>query len=127
MNALQPFHLAFPVRDIQESREFYGGLLGCPEGRSDETWVDFNLFGHQIVAHLALDDSRGNVHHNAVDSHDVPVPHFGVVLEWSDWETLAERLKQHEVQFVLEPYIRFKEQPGEQATMFFLEGILTPA
>ena len=121
MSTIQPFHLAFPVRDISEARTFYGGLLQCPEGRSDETWVDFNLFGHQIVAHLSPDDGAGKVHHNPVDSHDVPVPHFGVVLAWSDWEQLAERLKKHQVQFVIEPYIRFQGRPGEQATMFFLD------
>jgi extradiol dioxygenase family protein len=116
-----PFHLAFPVHDIEEARRFYGGLLRCPEGRSDEKWVDFNLYGHQIVAHWSPDASAAGVHHNAVDSHAVPVPHFGVVLSWSDWETLAERLRSENVSFVIEPYIRFKGQPGEQATMFFLD------
>ena len=123
MTNLTPFHLAFPVRDINEAREFYGGLLGLPEGRSDETWIDFDLFGHQIVAHekqgLAKAEDRN--HHNPVDGHDVPVPHFGVVLEMKDWQSLADRLKSREVEFVIEPYIRFQGEVGEQATMFFLD------
>lgn len=123
MTALTPFHHAFPVRDIEEARRFYGQTLGLPEGRSDTTWIDFNLFGHQIVAHEKPMDREAaeRKHHNAVDGHDVPVPHFGVVLEMQDWKALAERLRSQGIDFVIEPYIRFKGQPGEQATMFFLD------
>jgi hypothetical protein len=117
---LQPFHLAVQVRDLTESRAFYGGLLGCPEGRSAETWVDFNLYGHQLVCHLA--PSAGErVHHNAVDGDQVPVPHFGVVLEMRDWELLAARLRDAGIEFVIEPHVRFQGQRGEQATLFFLD------
>lgn len=121
---LQPFHLAVQVRDITEARAFYKGLLGCAEGRSDETWVDFNLFGHQFVCHLnpALGaEGRIQSHFNPVDSHSVPVPHFGVVLEMEQWNQLADKLKAEQIEFLIEPYIRFKDQPGEQATMFFLD------
>ncbi len=121
---LTPFHVAVQVRDIEEARRFYKGLLGCTEGRSSPEWVDFNLFGHQFVCHLnpALGpDGRIRSHYNPVDGHGVPVPHFGVVLEMDHWQTLAERLKQHDVKFVIEPYIRFKGEPGEQATLFFLD------
>jgi hypothetical protein len=121
---LTPFHVAVTVRDIQEARQFYGRLLGCEEGRSAAEWVDFNLFGHQFVCHLdpslGKDATRQN-HHNRVDGHGVPVPHFGVVLEMQEWSALAERLRQHNVGFVIEPYIRFKGEPGEQATMFLLD------
>ena len=117
---LTPFHIAFPVDDLAKAREFYGGLLGCPEGRSSEEWIDFDLFGHQIVAHLA--PARADrAHHNPVDGHDVPVPHFGVVLTMADWQALAERLTAAGTRFVIEPHIRFKGQAGEQATMFFLD------
>ena len=116
----RPFHLAFPVHDLAAAREFYGKTLGCPEGRSSDAWIDFDLYGHQIVAHLAPQEERIRTR-NAVDAHDVPVPHFGVVLTMSDWEALAARLRAAGVQFVIEPYIRFKGQPGEQATMFFLD------
>lgn len=118
--ALPPFHLAFPVHDLAAARSFYGGLLGCPEGRSSPEWVDFDLYGHQIVAHLdpAL-DARRAAHHNAVDGHGVPVPHFGVVLPWETWHALAERLRAAGVTFVIEPYVRFRGAIGEQATMFF--------
>jgi hypothetical protein len=116
-----PFHLAFPVDDLAAARRFYGETLGCPEGRSSEQWIDFDLFGHQIVAHLKPGFSANKLHHNPVDGHDVPVPHFGVVLPMEEWETLAERLKKANVQFVIEPYIRFKGEVGEQATMFFLD------
>lgn len=115
--ALSPFHLAFPVHDLAATRAFYGGLLGCPEGRSSAEWIDFDLFGHQIVAHLA--PPRAGDHHNEVDGHDVPVPHFGVVLEWDEFHAFAARLKAQGVRFVIEPYIRFAGQVGEQATMFF--------
>ncbi|MCG8443490.1 MAG: VOC family protein [Caulobacterales bacterium] len=113
---LDPFHLAFPVRDLDEARRFYGGVLGCPEGRSSESWIDFDLFGHQIVAHLA---ETGPVNHNPVDGQDVPVPHFGVVLDVERWRALADRLKAAGVDFVIEPYVRFAGEVGEQATMFF--------
>jgi extradiol dioxygenase family protein len=117
---LSPFHLAFPVHDLVLARRFYGELLGCPEGRSAEDWVDFNFYGHQIVAHLAPGET-GASQRNAVDGHGVPVRHFGIVLPMPDWEALAARLKAHGVEFVIEPYIRFKGEPGEQATMFFLD------
>ena len=114
------FHLAYHVHDLDAARAFYGGVLGLPEGRSSETWIDFDLFGHQIVAHLkpgmAADDTA---HHNPVDGHDVPVPHFGVVLDWDDFHALADRVRAAGVRFVIEPYIRFAGQVGEQATMFF--------
>ncbi|MGD8417224.1 MAG: VOC family protein [Pseudomonadales bacterium] len=117
---MNPFHLAIQVRDLEEARAFYGGLLGAPEGRSDRTWVDFNLLGHQLVCHLAP-ASQPSVHVNPVDGHGVPVPHFGVVLDMQTWSALAERLTAAGVEFVIEPHIRFKGQPGEQATMFFLD------
>lgn len=119
MTALPPFHLAFPVHDIAAARRFYGGLLGCPEGRSAPDWVDFNLFGHQIVAHLA--PARAADHHNPVDGHDVPVPHFGVVLPMAAWRALADRLTAAGTAFIIAPTIRFAGQPGEQATMFFCD------
>jgi extradiol dioxygenase family protein len=117
---LPPFHLAFPVHDLDAARAFYGGLLGCREGRSAEDWIDFDFFGHQIVAHLdpAMVPRRAS---NPVDGHDVPVPHFGAVLGMAAWESLAERLRSEGVQFVIEPTTRFRGQPGEQATMFFLD------
>ena len=114
------FHLAFPVHDLAAARAFYGAVLGCREGRSSEQWIDFDLYGHQIVAHLAP-DAAGVVHHNPVDAHDVPVPHFGAILSMEQWHGLAERLRAAGVRFVIEPGIRFKGQPGEQATMFFLD------
>jgi len=114
------FHLAFPVRDLAEARAFYGGLLGCPEGRSSPEWVDFDFYGHQIVTHLSPDEV-GHKSTNAVDGHDVPVRHFGAILTLPEWETLAEKLKAAGTKFVIEPNIRFKGQPGEQATMFFLD------
>ena len=118
--SLSPFHVAFPVHDLELARAFYGGTLGCPEGRSSDDWVDFNFYGHQIVAHLAPEEA-GQVRRNTVDSHGVPVRHFGIVLPMAAWEALAGRLRAKGVQFVIEPYIRFKGQPGEQATMFFLD------
>lgn len=118
--SLPPFHLAFPVDDLAAARRFYGGLLGCPEGRSAEHWVDFDLHGHQIVAHLSNDAPRGRAS-NAVDGEDVPVPHFGLVLEMDQWKSLAERLQSAGTEFVIEPTIRFAGQPGEQATMFLLD------
>ncbi len=116
--AIAPFHLAFPVTDLARTREFYGNVLGCPEGRSSSEWIDFDLFGHQIVAHLAP-PSTASDHHNEVDGHEVPVPHFGVVLDWDDFQALAARLREHGLKFVIEPYIRFAGLVGEQATMFF--------
>ncbi|HET8791291.1 MAG TPA: VOC family protein [Modicisalibacter sp.] len=118
-----PFHLAVQVRDIDEARRFYGELLGCPEGRSSDRWVDFNLYGHQFVCHLNPDlaANGSSVHRNPVDGHGVPVPHFGVVLEMTDWEALVDRLTNAGVRFEIEPYIRFRDEPGEQATMFFFD------
>ena len=118
--ALTPFHIAVPVHDIAAARKFYGGILGCPEGRSDTQWVDFNLFGHQFVCHLNPNLQK-SFHHNPVDGHDVPVPHFGVVLDMNDWTALAERLKNNGITFVIPPHIRFKGEVGEQATMFFYD------
>ncbi|HEV3155816.1 MAG TPA: VOC family protein [Candidatus Baltobacteraceae bacterium] len=122
MSNIQPFHVAFPVDDLIAARHFYGGILECPEGRSSENWIDFNLFGHQIVAHLKRPSPTAErVIHNPVDGHDVPVPHFGVVLEMSQWKALAEKLKAAEISFVIEPHVRFQGKVGEQATMFFLD------
>jgi extradiol dioxygenase family protein len=115
---LRPFHLAFPVHDLAAARSFYGGTLGCPEGRSSDAWIDFDLFGHQIVAHL--DPAAQPVAaKNAVDGHDVPVPHFGVVLRMGDWQALADRVRAAGIRFGIEPHVRFKGEIGEQATMFF--------
>ena len=122
MNKITPFHVAVPVYDLEEARKFYRGVLGCSEGRSDELWTDFNLYGHQFVIHYKPRPKTVEEHHtNPVDGHDVPVPHFGVVLEWDEFVKLAARLKSHGLKFVIEPYIRFKGLPGEQATMFFLD------
>jgi hypothetical protein len=121
MAELTPFHIAFPVRDLDAARRFYGGVLGCPEGRSSANWIDFDLYGHQIVAHLKPAATEAPAHSNAVDGHDVPVPHFGVVLDMQRWRELAERLKAVGTAFVIEPYVRFEGQVGEQATMFFLD------
>src|SRR4051812_22200170 len=118
--AMPPFHLAFPVRDLAEARRFYGELLGCPEGRSSPEWIDFDFYGHQIVAHLAPQEC-GSAATNAVDGHGVPVRHFGVVLSIPQWEDLAAKLKAAGTKFVIEPYVRFKGEVGEQATMFFLD------
>ena len=116
--SLPPFHLAFPVDDLAAARAFYGGLLGCPEGRSADQWVDFDLYGHQIVAHHAPDAVRKPAT-NPVDGEDVPVPHFGLVLPMDAWKALAQRLERAGVEFVIPPTVRFAGQPGEQATMFF--------
>ena len=116
----QPFHLAFPVHDLQAARAFYGGLLGCPEGRSSDEWIDFDLFGHQVVAHLAPSEC-GHRATNAVDGDDVPVRHFGVILDLPAWRDLAGRLEAAGVDFIIPPQIRFQGQPGEQATLFFLD------
>jgi extradiol dioxygenase family protein len=115
-----PFHLAFPVHDLEAARAFYGGLLGCPEGRSSPEWIDFDLYGHQVVAHLAPGETR-QAATNAVDGDQVPVRHFGVVLPMDEWEALAERLRAAGQRFVIEPHIRFKGEVGEQATMFFMD------
>lgn len=123
MSRMPRFHLAFAVDDLSAAREFYGRMLGCPEGRSAGDWVDFDLYGHQIVAHLgppreSVDDARKEITNN-VDGDEVPVPHFGLILAWEDWQALAERLKRAGIRFVVEPHIRFRGEPGEQATMFF--------
>ncbi len=114
------FHLAFPVNDLVAARKFYGGVLGCAEGRSSERWIDFDLFGHQIVAHLS-DNSAGVRSSNSVDSDNVPVPHFGIVLPMEEWNALADRLRSKGVEFIIEPKVRFAGEVGEQATMFFLD------
>jgi extradiol dioxygenase family protein len=120
---LPPFHLAIPVHDLAEARAFYGELLGCPEGRSSNSWVDFNFFGHQLVCHLHGDSSKRASAgiSNLVDDHDVPVPHFGAVLDLATWGRLSEKLKSAKIRFVIEPHVRFKGQSGEQATMFLLD------
>ena len=117
---LRPFHLAFPVNNLDEARSFYGGLLDCPEGRSSPQWIDFNFFGHQLVCHLdnRAVESRTDVT-NLVDGHGVPVPHFGVVLDMTTWEDLRQRLEAASIEFVMKPTVRFKGKVGEQATMFF--------
>lgn len=117
MSTLRPFHIAFPVHDLAAARAFYGGVLGCPEGRSSESWIDFDLYGHQIVAHqVGGAEDAGS---NPVDGHDVPVPHFGVVLAMDEWQALADRVTAADIPFGVAPHIRFAGQPGEQATMFF--------
>ena len=118
--SLRPFHLAFPVDDLTAARGFYGGLLGCPEGRSADEWIDFDLYGHQIVAHLAPQAVRRRST-NSVDGEEVPVPHFGVVLAMDEWGPLAERLTNAGVEFVIAPTVRFAGTAGEQATMFLLD------
>jgi len=118
--ALQPFHLAFPVKDLAETRAFYEGLLGCKIGRTSDRWIDFDFWGNQLTAHLTENgDSQAPTNH--VDGKDVPVKHFGAILEMEEWQTLADRLKDNGVNFIIEPYVRFKGEPGEQATMFFLD------
>ena len=118
MPELRPFHLAFPVRDLAEARAFYGGVLGCPEGRHSDHWIDFDLYGHQVVTHL--DPAAGAAQlANPVDGKQVPVPHFGVILKLDAWRALADRLKAAGTDFVIEPYVRFEGEVGEQATLFF--------
>lgn len=117
MSDLPPFHLAFPVHDLAAARRFYGEIIGCSEGRSGEGWIDFDFFGHQIVAHLDKDAGAGATS-NPVDGHDVPVPHFGAVLEWDHFAALRKRFEAANIPWVIEPYVRFEGQPGEQATMF---------
>jgi uncharacterized protein len=121
---LTPFHVALQVRDIDEARHFYATVLGCSQGRCAAQWADFDLYGHQLVCHL--NPSLGpqgqiSAQYNSVDAHSVPVPHCGVVLAMDDWKVLAQRLKTHGIKFVVEPYIRFAGQPGEQATLFFTD------
>ncbi len=118
--SLTPFHIAFPVDDLDAARSFYAGVLGCAEGRSAEQWIDFDLFGHQIVAHVSP-EAPGRRHSNPVDGHAVPVPHFGVVLPMATFDDLAARVRAAGVRFEIEPYTRFKGLPGEQATMFFYD------
>ena len=120
MKKLQPFNLAFPVHDLTEAKEFYTKVLGCTLGRSSEHWIDFNLFGHQVVAHLNPDELSKTKTSN-VDDKQVPVRHFGIILEWEKWQQFSIELKEKGVEFIIEPYIRFKGEIGEQATMFFLD------
>ncbi|MFJ1256162.1 VOC family protein [Cupriavidus sp. CuC1] len=120
MNATPLFHLAFPVHDLSEARHFYGELLSCPEGRSSDAWIDFNFYGHQVVAHLAPEEC-GHRATSAVDGDEVPVRHFGAILPMEEWEALADKLRAANTKFVIEPHVRFKGQVGEQATMFFLD------
>ncbi len=115
-----PFHLAFPVKNLEETKSFYGGLLGCALGRESDKWVDFNFFGHQLSAHVKPEELK-LAEKNIVDGKNVPVRHFGAVLEWETWHNLADKLKNHGIAFIIEPYIRFEGQVGEQATMFFLD------
>ena len=124
MTAAALFHLAFPVHDLAAARQFYGSIIGCAEGRSSDAWVDFNFYGHQLVAHLAPGECTvpaSSGASNAVDGHDVPVRHFGAIIPLADWQALADRLRDAGIDFVIEPHIRFPGQPGEQATMFFLD------
>ncbi|PHR90038.1 MAG: glyoxalase [Leeuwenhoekiella sp.] len=116
-----PFHLAIPVDDVQKARIFYRDTLELTEGRSSDHWVDFDFFGHQLVIHYKPKSPQDTVHHNAVDGKEVPIPHFGVVLPWDDFHQFAEKLKKKNIEFVIEPYIRFEGLPGEQATLFFYD------
>jgi len=121
MSKITPFHIAIPVHNLQECRTFYRETLKCEEGRSSEYWVDFNLFGHQLVIHYKPRGETEETHSNPVDGHDVPVPHYGVVLPWKTFQSFSQELRMKGVKFVVEPYIRFEGQVGEQATMFFLD------
>jgi extradiol dioxygenase family protein len=121
MNILSPFHLAIPVHNLENARNFYKDILELEEGRSSNHWVDFNFFGHQLVIHYKPKTDLEDNHNNLVDGKDVPVPHFGIILEWNIWQDLAKKLSEKNVQFVIEPYIRFKGEIGEQATMFFYD------
>tara|TARA_B100000945_G_C20225352_1_gene522586 strand:- start:176 stop:589 length:414 start_codon:yes stop_codon:yes gene_type:complete len=116
---MRPFHLAFPVDNLEKTREFYTEILGCKEGRSSDRWIDFDMYGHQVVAHLT--DKLDDVQTNPVDGDDVPASHFGVILEMKQWNQLSEKLKDLGIKFIIEPHVRFKGEPGEQATMFFLD------
>ena len=120
MTQISPFHLAIPVHNLKECRTFYREVLGCTEGRSSDHWVDFNFFGHQLVIHFKP-KAEDDLHTNPVDGKNVPVPHFGVVLPWENFESFAEHLRNQNIEFIIEPYIRFEGQVGEQATMFFLD------
>lgn len=120
MSKISPFHLAIPVHNLAECRTFYRDTLGFEEGRSSDHWVDFDFFGHQLVIHYKA-KSEEELHTNAVDGKNVPVPHFGVVLPYEEFDPFAERLKAHKIEFVIEPYVRFEGEPGEQATLFFLD------
>ena len=115
-----PFHLAFPIKDIEETKKFYKNILGCKIGRESDAWVDFNFFGHQVSAHLKPEE-LSNAKKNEVDGKSVPVRHFGVVLGWKEWCSLSEKLQKLKIKFIINPYIRFKGEVGEQATMFFLD------
>jgi len=119
LKSLTPFHLAIPVHNIKEAKKFYGFLLNCKQGRSSETWIDYNFFGHQLVVHLDVKMKPKSF--NSVDGQNVPVPHFGIVLYWEDWELMREKLEKLNIDFIVKPYIRFKGKIGEQATMFFLD------
>ena len=119
MKSLPPFHLAIPVHNLKDAKHFYGDLLNCSEGRSSERWIDYNFFGHQLVVHL--DSSNMKKSFNLVDGESVPIPHFGLVLDWNDWKLMREKLENSKIEFIIKPYIRFKGQIGEQATMFFLD------
>jgi len=121
MSNIQPFHLAIPVNNLEACRAFYSDVLECSVGRSCKFWVDFNFFGHQLVIHYKPDEEKKELHTNLVDGKNIPVPHFGVILRWNDFNNLAENLKKKGINFVIEPYIRFKGKIGEQATMFFLD------
>ena len=118
-SSIRPFHLAIPVNDIQTNRKFYRDILGCSEGRSSDHWVDFNFFGHQLVIHLKEKEASVNNDLNPVDGKEVPVPHFGVVLDMDTFHLLSEKIKNHNIPFIMEPYVRFEGEVGEQATMFF--------
>lgn len=117
---MAPFHLAFPVHDLEATRTFYEGLLGCKVGRTSDRWIDFDFWGNQITAHLVEEEDSG-LKTNPVDGHNVPVKHFGAILEWDEWETLAEKCRNYGIEFVIEPYVRFKSEVGEQGTMFFYD------
>ncbi len=117
---MTPFHLAFPVKDLEQTRQFYESLLGCQVGRTSDRWIDFNFWGHQITAHLVEEEAE-KANSNAVDGHKVPVRHFGAILDWQEWHDLADRLRAVSTVFIIEPYLRFEGEVGEQATMFFLD------
>lgn len=121
MSKITPFHVAVPVDNLSAAREFYSNILQCKEGRSSDQWIDFDLYGHQFVVHYKPRDPNDSLHHNPVDGQHVPIPHYGVVLSWEEWTKLSQRLQDLSIHFVIEPYIRFKGEVGEQATMFFLD------
>ena len=119
MKFLPPFHLAIPVHNLKKAHDFYGNLLNCQQGRSSSHWIDYNFFGHQLVVHL--DEKFNNNSFNTVDGKEIPVPHFGLVLDWTDWQSLKDKLATVKVDFIVDPYIRFQGEMGEQATMFLLD------